>query len=59
MNSKKLSAEDKENLLESETSFSVKKGAIKELFSFEGVKEDVGQIVEDIQPVFSIKSVQI
>ncbi len=57
MSSTKLSQEDKDNLLESKTSFSVKKGAIKELFGFKGVKT-VDAIVEDIQPVFSIKSVQ-
>jgi hypothetical protein len=57
MGSKKLSEEDKANLLTSETSYSVKKGAIKELFSFKGVKK-VDTIVEDIQPVYSIKSVQ-
>lgn len=55
MNSKKLSDEDKENLLESETSYTVKKGTIKELMKF---GKDVEPVIEDIQPVFSIKSVQ-
>lgn len=56
MNSKKISDEDKEMLLESETSYTVKKGTIKELFSH--VDDNVEGIIEDIQPVFSIKSVQ-
>jgi len=55
MGSNKISDEDKENLLESETSYTVKKGTIKELFKH---TEDVETIIEDIQPVFSIKSVQ-
>jgi len=57
MGSKKLSQEDKDNLLSSETSYSVKKGALKELFEFKGVKT-VDAIIDDIQPIFSIKSVQ-
>lgn len=57
MNSKQLSAEDKENLLTSETTYNVKKGAIKELFSFKGVNT-VENIIEDIMPVFSVKSIQ-
>lgn len=56
MGSKKLSDEDKENLLISETSYSVKKGIIKDLFNF--VKDKVDLIIEDIQPIFSIKSIQ-
>ena len=56
MNSKVLSEADKENLLESEITYTVKKGVIKDLFSF--IKKGVNSIVADIQPVFSIKSVQ-
>lgn len=55
MKSKKLSDEEKESLLESETSYTVKKGLIKELFSH---TKKIDDIIEDIQPVFSIKSVQ-
>jgi hypothetical protein len=58
MGSKKISDSDKENLLTSETSYSVKKGTLKDLFSFKTVKNSVEGIVEDIQPVFSVKSVQ-
>jgi len=56
MKSKKLSEEDKENLLISETNYSIKKGTIKDLFSI--VKKSVDTIIEDIKPIFSIKSVQ-
>lgn len=57
MGSKKLSDQDKENLIVAATAFSVKKGAIKELFNF--TKEsNVDGIVEDIQPVFSVKAVK-
>ena len=55
MKSKKLSNEEKENLLESETSYLVKKGTIKELYSH---TNKINDIVDDIQPIFSIKAVQ-
>jgi len=55
MKSKKLSDEEKENLLESETSYLVKKGTIKELYSH---TNKINDIVDDIQPIFSIKAVQ-
>jgi len=55
MGSKVLSQEDKDNLLESETSYSVAKGTIKELMKY---GNDVEPIIEDIRPIFSIKSVQ-
>ena len=55
MKSKKLSDEEKENLLESETSYLVKKGTIKELYSHTNKIDDM---IDDIQPVFSIKAVQ-
>lgn len=55
MTSKEISDDDKSNLLESETSYTVKKGTLKELFKY---TDDIETIIEDIQPVFSIKSVQ-
>jgi len=68
MNSKVLSDAEKENLMESETAHTVKKGVINDLLSFitpimkkTGVHKTLGlieNIIEDIQPVFSIKSVQ-
>jgi len=57
LNSKKLSESDKEELLEAETSFTVKKGTIKDLFDIPGVIT-VNEIIEDIQPVFSIKAIK-
>jgi len=56
MSSKELSDQEKENLLVAETSYTVKKGVIKSLFDF--VKGSVSDIIENIQPVFSVKSVQ-
>lgn len=56
MKSKKISESDKEELLESETSYSIKKGTFKNLFSF--VDDDVEGIIEDIRPIFSIKSIK-
>jgi hypothetical protein len=58
MGSEQLSTSEKESLLESETSFVVKKGTINQLFSFKTVKNNVETIIEDIQPIFAIKSVQ-
>jgi len=58
MSSKKLTDEEKENLIVRETYYSVKKGAINDLFSFKNVN-DVAEIIEDIQPIFSVKSVNI
>jgi len=56
--SEKLSQEDKDNLLLSETSYNVAKGTIKNVFALKKVK-DVTEVVDDIQPVFSIKSIQV
>lgn len=56
MSSKELSDQEKENLLVAETTYTVKKGAIKSLFDF--VKGSVNELVESIQPVFSVKSIQ-
>ena len=56
MSSKELSDQEKENLLVAETTYTVKKGVIKSLFDF--VKGSVNEIVESIQPVFSVKSIQ-
>lgn len=58
MGSKKLSEEDKENLLTSETTYAVKKGTLKDLFTFKTVKKSVEGIIEDIQPIFNVKSIQ-
>ena len=52
--SKVLSENEKDNLLTSKTSYTVKKGTIKDILS---ISEDVEQVIEEIQPVFSIKSI--
>ena len=54
MKSKQLSDREKEDLLTSKTSYSVKKGTIKNILD---VCDNVEHIVEDIQPVFSVKNV--
>jgi len=54
MKSKELSDHEKEELLTSKTSYSVKKGTIKNVLS---VCDNVEKVIEDIQPVFSIKNV--
>lgn len=55
MKSKVLSETEKEELLKSETKYTVKKGTIKDLFSF---TDDVEEIIEDIQPVLTVKSIK-
>ena len=54
MKSKVLTNREKEDLLTSKTSYTVKKGTIKDIIS---INENVEQVIEDIQPVFSIKNV--
>jgi len=54
-NSDKISDDDKANLLEATTSYTVKKGTISNLTSIGGSIED---IIDDIQPVFSVKGVK-
>jgi hypothetical protein len=58
--SKVIAEEDKANLLNNETSYNVKKGIIKNLFAFlRPLKiKKVNGIIENIQPEFSIKSIQ-
>jgi len=60
MLTKKISDNDKENLLLSNTTFSIKKGTINNLTKIASDKKlkSVGQIMEDIRPIFSIKSIQ-
>jgi hypothetical protein len=51
-NSKKISDEDKRNLLVKEIKYSIKKGMIDKLSNF----TDIEAIVDDIQPVISLKN---
>jgi len=56
MSSEILSEREKEDLLNAVTSYTVKKGTIKDLAN---ITDDIEGIVTDIQPVFSVKSVQV
>ena len=55
MGSKVLSDAEKEELLTSKTSYTVKKGTINDLITLDG---EVEELIEEIQPVFSIKNVK-
>jgi len=55
MRSKILTDTEKEDLLISKTAFSIKKGTIKDVLN---VCSNVEQVIEDIQPVYSIKNVK-
>jgi len=56
MSSEILSEREKEDLLNAVTSYTVKKGTIKDLAN---ITDDIEGIITDIQPVFSVKSVQV
>ena len=56
MSSEILSEREKEDLLNAVTSYTVKKGTIKDLAN---ITDDIEGIVTDIQLVFSVKSVQV
>ncbi len=56
MGSKNLTDAEKEDLLTSKTAYTVKKGTIKDVLT---ISEDVESLIEDIQPVFSIKNVKV
>jgi len=55
-NCKKIEQADKDNLLESETSYSIKKGTINNLAKLAGdFKTTIGNLVSEIRPVFMVK----
>ena len=57
MGSKELTEEEKENILVSNKSYLIKNGLIENLFdNIKTIKNDVSKIIDDIEPVFSIKS---
>jgi len=56
MSSKKLTKEEKQNLLINDISYVIKRGVIKNLFSI--VKNNINNIIKDIEPVFQIKSIK-
>ena len=59
VNCEKISDVDKENLVESETKFSVAKGMIKNLKNEVFAKFKLNKLIEDIQPICDIKSIKI
>ena len=53
---KKIKTDDKEELIQSKTDWSVTKGTIEKLRNVEFVKFNLTTIIEDIRPIFSIKA---
>lgn len=51
-----ITESDKKKLISAKTTFSVKKGTLKELEKIDGKKED---IVEDVKPIFQIKNCKV
>jgi len=58
LNSKKISAEDKEKLIESNTTWTVAKGIIEKLRNAVYAKFSITSIIEDIRPIFSVKAIK-
>jgi len=58
MESDVMTDTDKEKLLECTTTIAITKGTISDLFSLKGVKDDVEAVIEDIQPIVSIKAIK-
>jgi len=56
MNSKKITNEDKENLIESTISWNVTKGMIEKLRNAIYAKFNLAEIIADIRPIFSVKA---
>lgn len=56
MNSKKISNDDKEKLIESTTTWSVAKGMIEKLRNATFAKFNLSELIEDIRPIFSVKA---
>jgi hypothetical protein len=56
MGSKKISATDKENLIESNTTWSVAKGTISKLRTAAFSKFNLSVLIEDIRPIFQLKA---
>lgn len=56
MNSKKILAEDKEELIKSTTTWSIAKGTIEKLRNTTFAKFNLNKVIEDIRPIFSVKA---
>jgi hypothetical protein len=58
MSSKKITEEDKEKLIESNTTWAIAKGTVNNLRTGKFAKRTISEIIEDIKPIFSIKSIK-
>jgi hypothetical protein len=58
LSSKKISNEDKEKLIESNTTWTVAKGIIEKLRNAIYAKFNITSMVEDIRPIFSVKAIK-
>ena len=56
MNSKKITDQDKENLIESNSSWTVTKGMIEKLRNTTFAKFNLSTLIEDLRPIFSVKA---
>jgi len=57
MNSETITDEDKENLLEETTSFTIEKDTLDKVFTLSTeTKLEVSEVLEDIQPVYQLKN---
>jgi len=56
MNSKKITDQDKENLIESNSSWTVAKGMIEKLRNTTFAKFNLTTLIEDLRPIFSVKA---
>lgn len=56
LKNKKIAAEDKAKLIESETTYTVKKGTISNLATMaKKYKADIQRMIEEVKPIFSVK----
>jgi hypothetical protein len=59
LKNKKIADEDKAKLIESETTYTVKKGTINNLVTLaKKMKSNVQRMIEEIRPIFSVKITQ-
>jgi hypothetical protein len=58
MNSKKITADDKEKLIESTTTWTVAKGMIEKLRTVTFAKFNITTLIEDLKPIFSVKAIK-
>jgi uncharacterized small protein (DUF1192 family) len=59
LKSKEISDSDKEDLIEQSTSWKIAKGSIKNLKNEDFNQFDLEEIIDDIKPIFSIKTIKV